>query len=236
MSDCSIKAERLSIEFPTPAVPAGQSDDGELASAARFVTRGGRSYLRAIDKIDLQIEAGERVGIWGKNGSGKTTLLSTLRGVYPPSGGSLSIRGETQSFLNLAYGFNADASGFDNILIRGVLMGGTPDKMRAQVDSIADFSELGPYLSLPLRQYSAGMRMRLAFAIAMSLPSDILLMDEWISVGDIEFREKASEKLRDIVRQSKILVIASHSRPLLERLCNRVIVLDQGKIVSDDRL
>lgn len=234
MSDVLISARGLSVGFPMGGkAPPGVSLDGP---DSRFV-RGKRGLsLMALRDIDLDIRAGERVGVWGKNGSGKTTLLRTLRGVYPPMSGTLERVGEIQSFFNISFGLNEDATGYENIIIRGVLMGASPAEMRRRTPEIAEFSELGDFLNYPVRQYSSGMRMRLAFAVATALPSDILLMDEWLAVGDVDFRQKVADRLKDVVRSSKILVIASHNRRILDAVCNRLITLKDGRIVDDKRL
>lgn len=230
-----INLSKVSVDFPVQQLSAHTvGAEGSVdADADRFVEGNGRVFLRALDSIDLQVKVGERLGIWGKNGSGKTTLLRTIRGVYSPTEGEIAVQGRVQSFLNLTFGMNEDASGWENILLRGVLMGSTPGYMRSVSDQIAEFSELGRHLDLPVRGYSAGMRMRLAFSIAMSLPADVILMDEWLSVGDTEFREKAAQRLSAVLEDTRVLVIASHNRKLLERLCTRIIVLEGGRIVSD---
>ncbi len=226
-----IAARDLTVDFRVPAgAIESHSEDG---ANARFQQVGNRTVLRALDRLSFEIMPGERVGIWGPNGSGKTTLLRALRGVYSPSDGELVVEGKTQSFLNLTFGLNEDATGWENILLRGVLMGERPGSIRAKMPKIAEFSELGEFLNMPLRSYSAGMRMRLALSVAMELPSDILLMDEWLSVGDASFRQKAAARMREAVEASKILIIASHNRKLIEGLCTRILTLDQGRIVSD---
>lgn len=237
MSEAHIHARDLSVEFPVSAGIAAAGSGGDAPEAAGRIVRQGRgAVLRALDRVELSIQAGERVGVLGKNGSGKTTLLRALRGVYPPSRGVLEVRGTVQSFFNISFGMNEDATGYENILIRGVLMGASPRQMKALTPDIAAFSELGEFLKAPVRQYSTGMRMRLAFSVATALPADILLMDEWLSVGDIDFREKVAERLNDVVKASKILVIASHNKRILEATCNRMITLSEGRIVEDRKV
>ncbi|WP_417467344.1 ABC transporter ATP-binding protein [Maricaulis sp.] len=235
--DVYIRARDLCIDFPVAAGRAlDDSEGGGPASAGRFVTVNKSRYLRAIDHMSFDVEVGERIGIWGKNGSGKTTLLRALRGVYAPTAGEVEVGGRIQSFFNLSFGMNDDATGYENILLRGVLMGATPAQMRQLTEEIAAFSELGEFLNMPLRSYSAGMRMRLGFSVALALPSDILLMDEWLSVGDVDFRRKASDRLKAFVQASKLLVIASHNRKMLDGLCTRIFTIDGGCIVSDEQI
>lgn len=238
MPEASISAAGLCIDFPiSRRRHEGKAiDSGANSVGGRFIEQHGAHYLRAISKVDLNAVSGERVGIWGRNGSGKTTFLKALRGVYPPSEGTLEVQGSIQSFFNLSFGLNDDATGYENIMLRGVLMGAKPSKIRELMPEIAEFSELGPYLEMPVRSYSAGMRMRLAFSVASALPADILLMDEWLSVGDVDFRRKAAAKLKAVVQSSKILVITSHNRSILESVCTRLITLDGGKVASDELL
>lgn len=230
-ASAKIVARDLTIDF---RISGRTSSSHERASSSRINYAGGQTVIRALNGVSFQITAGERVGIWGPNGSGKTTLLRALRGVYSPCAGELFVRGETQSFLNLTFGLNDDASGWENILLRGVLMGARPRDIRSKLSRIAEFSGLGEFLDMPLRSYSAGMRMRLALSVALELKSDILLMDEWLSVGDVDFRKKAAERMREAVKESKILVIASHNRKLIEGLCTRILTLEEGRVVSDE--
>jgi lipopolysaccharide transport system ATP-binding protein len=230
-----IELQGVCVDFPLLGT-AGRQLAQSAKNDRRFRRHDGGMVFRALNGIDLSIGSGERVGIWGRNGSGKTTLLRTLRGVYPPVEGKLNVTGRVQSFLNMTFGMSDDASGWENILLRGVVMGATPAEMRRLAPKIAEFSELGEFLGLPLRRYSAGMRMRLAFAIAMELPSDIILMDEWLAVGDGDFRDKAADRLQSAIASSKILVVASHNINLLKNVCTRVIELDDGVVSSDRRI
>lgn len=231
----SIVLRDLCVDFPL----LGTGDRNLQASPASddqgkgvIQVRGGTRYVRALDHANLEINTGDRVGILGQNGSGKTTLLRTLNGVYAPTSGSLTVTGRVQPFLNIAFGMDEDASGYENMIIRGVMLGARPKFMYEKLDEIAEFTELGDFLNLPVRTYSTGMRMRLVFAVASSLPSDILLMDEWLSVGDVAFREKAKARLLERVDEAKILVIASHNESLLKQLCNRIVSIRAGIITE----
>jgi ABC-2 type transport system ATP-binding protein/lipopolysaccharide transport system ATP-binding protein len=208
----------------------------ELLNAAvrkqRNLERDGsdRISVRALNQIAIEIESGDRLGIIGANGAGKTTLLKVLAGVYEPTAGVVETSGAISSLLDVYLGFNADATGYENILLRGMFMNIRPQAMKEHVAQIAEFSELGPYLDMPVRTYSAGMTIRLSFAIATCVSPDILLMDEWLSAGDASFLQKAKRRMEEFVRKSSIMVLASHSMPLLEQWCNRAILLDQGLI------
>lgn len=189
-----------------------------------------RISVRALSDVTVDIKNGDRVALIGANGAGKTTLLKVLAGVYEPTAGSIETVGAVCSLLDVNVGFNMDATGYENIILRGMFMNMRPEEMRKHVAQIADFTELGPYLDMPVRTYSAGMIIRLSFAIATCVPPEILVMDEWLSAGDASFLEKAKRRMEDFVRSSSIMVLASHSIPLLEQWCNRGILLEQGQI------
>lgn len=191
------------------------------------------SYVRSLDHLTFEVHAGERIGLTGHNGSGKTTLLRTLCGVYSPTAGRLSVSGRVVSLLDINLGMDPDGTGYENITMRGIVMGMTPRQIAARVDDIAEFTDLGEYLSMPIRTYSSGMQMRLAFAVSTSVDADVLLMDEWLSVGDEEFQHKAAQRLSAMVDRTPILVIATHSMELVTKTCTRAIRLEHGKICSD---
>jgi ABC-2 type transport system ATP-binding protein/lipopolysaccharide transport system ATP-binding protein len=192
--------------------------------------KSNRISVRALNDISVDIKKGDRVALIGANGAGKTTLLKVLAGVYEPTSGSIETSGAVRSLLDVNVGFNLDATGYENIILRGMFMNMRPGVMKGHVEQIAEFTELGPYLDMPVRTYSAGMTIRLSFAIATCVPPEILVMDEWLAAGDASFLEKAKRRMEEFVRSSSILVLASHSMPLLEQWCNRAILLDQGHI------
>jgi lipopolysaccharide transport system ATP-binding protein len=148
----------------------------------------------------------------------------------------LRMQGRVAALLDIALGIDPEVSGYDNIVLRGVMMGLKPREIRSRMNEIAAFTGLGEYLEMPVRTYSSGMQLRLAFAVSTSITADILLMDEWLSVGDAAFNEKASKRLEHLVEQSAILVIASHSEDLIRRMCNRVIRLEHGRVTADYRI
>ena len=186
--------------------------------------------VRALQNICLEFEEGERVGIIGPNGAGKSTLLKLLAGVYPPSKGELTVEGRISSLFDLALGFELDASGWENIFYRGYLQGETPKSVRAKMQGIADFSELGDFLNVPVRYYSAGMLVRLAFSISTAIEPEILLVDEVLSVGDMSFQDKARQRMRDMMSKARLIVVVSHDLVSLNKLCDRGIWMNQGQI------
>lgn len=193
----------------------------------------GLVTVKSLQDIELEILDGERVGLVGNNGAGKSTLLRTLAGVYRPTSGHALIEGRVASLIDISLGINPEATGRENIFLRGALLGLTKDQVREKFDEIVAFSELGNFIEMPLRTYSSGMQMRLGFAVSMVVDPEILLMDEWLSVGDGSFQKKAEEKLKSLVNQTRILVIASHNPDLIRNICSRTIWLDSGKIKMD---
>jgi lipopolysaccharide transport system ATP-binding protein len=186
--------------------------------------------IEALKDIDLQIVAGDRIGIVGHNGSGKSTLLRLLSGVYEPSSGKIKRLGTVSSLVDISLGINGENTGRENIFLRGKLMGLTKKEIDQKIDEIIEFSELGDYINLPVRIYSSGMLLRLAFSVSTSITADILIMDEWLSVGDGAFAERSSQRLKNLVDESEILVVASHTRELLEETCNKIVWLEHGLI------
>lgn len=230
----SITATDLSVELPIYGVDS-RSLKKEVARAVggRFgADQTGHTVVRALDKLNFQLQTGDRLGLIGGNGAGKTTLLRVLAGAYQPTGGRVELVGRVSALLDVGIGMDPSATGYENIYMRGLLAGLTRPEIRARLDEIASFSGLGNFLNLPLKTYSAGMQARLAFAVATSIETDILLMDEWLAVGDAEFRTAAHERLASLVGRSSILVLASHDSTIIEAFCNRTIHLEHGRIVE----
>ena len=193
----------------------------------------GRVIVRALEGVTFEFKDGDRVGLLGHNGAGKSTLLRLLSGVYFPSSGTARIEGEVASLIDISLGIDPEATGRENIFLRGGLLGMSRSDIADQMDDIIEFSDLGGFVDMPLRTYSTGMHLRLAFAVSTIVRPQILLMDEWLSVGDEGFKHKAEARLTELVQATNILVIASHSRELVEKTCNRVIWLEHGKIRMD---
>lgn len=193
----------------------------------------GYVSVNALESINLSIHEGERLGVVGHNGAGKSTLLRLLCGVYEPVEGSRSSSGSVGSLIDLTLGTDAEATGRENIYLRGRLLGLKKDVVDHLMEEIIDFSELGDFIDMPLRTYSSGMHLRLCFSVSTILTHDILLMDEWLSVGDDSFKQKAEKRLQQLVQKAKILVIASHSRDTILQTCNRVVWLENGKVRLD---
>jgi ABC-type polysaccharide/polyol phosphate transport system ATPase subunit len=188
--------------------------------------------VSALNDVNLDIRAGDRVAIIGANGAGKTTLLRVLAGIYHPTSGSVDVLGRCLPLFDLSAGFDEEATGYENIMRRGLVIGARRSEIDAKRGEIAAFTELGDRLDLPLRTYSSGMMLRLIFAVATAVVGEIVLLDEWIGVGDQQFREKARQRLDEIVVRAGILVLASHDIELIKSTCNRAILLEEGRIVA----
>lgn len=207
-----------------------------LVSRGRLAREVNEELARvvALKGISLRVDDGDRLGIVGANGAGKTTLLRVMAGALKPARGWIRRVGFTSSLFDVSLGMNSEASGWDNIILRGLYLGLTLLEIRALVDEIADFSGLTPeQLARPVRTYSSGMQVKLAFSISTAVRPDILLLDEWISAGDTAFVEKARQRMNELVDQSRILVFATHYDWLLAGTCNRAICLQDGSIVAD---
>ena len=188
------------------------------------------TIIRSLSNVSFTLKPGDRVGLVGHNGAGKSTLLRTLGRVYEPTSGQAEILGEVGSLVDISLGINKEATGRENIFIRGSLLGLSRSQIEKNFDEIVEFSELGDFIDMPVRTYSSGMHLRLAFSVATIIRPEILLMDEWLSVGDASFNAKARKRMTELVDSSEILVIASHSRKLIEETCNRAFWFEHGNL------
>ena len=186
--------------------------------------------VQALENIDLTVNEGERLGIIGHNGAGKSTLLKLLAGVYPPTAGHRQVHGHISAMFDISLGFEPDASGWENIMFRSYLQGETPRTIRSKIQPIAEFSELGDFLNMPVRYYSAGMMVRLAFSIATAIEPEILVGDEVLSAGDMAFQSKARERMRTLMSSARAVIVVSHDLTSLAMRCDRVLWLDHGKV------
>ena len=193
---------------------------------------GHASVVEALTDVNLKFEHGDRVGLVGHNGAGKTTLLRLLAGLYEPCMGEALIQGHIAPLFDISLGMDPEATGYDNIFLRGLFLGLTHKEVMARMDDIAAFTDLGEFLNLPIRTYSAGMRMRLAFAVSTSIKPDILLLDEGIGAGDAAFMEKAERRLAGFTAQAGIIVLASHSDGLIRKMCNTAVLMNRGQVVA----
>ena len=198
----------------------------------RFERSGSHLVVDALKDVSFEAHDGDRVALVGNNGSGKSTLLRVLSDVYPATAGSVQVVGEVSPMFDAMLGMSMDATGMENIWICGRLWGLSQTQIKDSLDDISEFTELGDYLNVPVRTYSTGMMLRLAFAIATVRDPEILLLDEVVGVGDSAFFEKAFRRLQGIIRRSQILFLASHIDDILRKVCNKALWLDHGKLVQ----
>ncbi|MDR0241804.1 MAG: ABC transporter ATP-binding protein [Burkholderia sp.] len=190
----------------------------------------GVIVVRALDDVSLRFERGDRVGLIGYNGAGKSTLLRAMAGIYPPTSGALSREGKVVPLLDIGLGMDENSTGMQNIRLRGLLLGMSDSEIRAKQQDIADFCELGDSLDLPIRTYSSGMKVRLAFAVSTAVDAEILLLDEVMGVGDALFMHKAEARLADLHSRAEIVVLAMHSNSEIRKVCNKVLWMEQGRV------
>lgn len=236
----SIRLDNVSLAFPI-------YDASSRSLKKRFINvnlggqTGGRidpsdakhpSVIRSLDQVSLSFEHGDRVGLVGHNGAGKTTLLRVLSGIYEPGAGRVEVNGQVAALFDITLGMDLDATGYDNIYLRGLFLGLSAKEINARTEEIASFTELGNFLDMPIRVYSAGMRMRLAFAVSTSIEPEILLLDEGIGAGDAAFIEKANQRLDAFTDKVSIIVVASHSDALIKRMCNKAVLMERGRVLS----
>ena len=230
-----IEARGLTIEFPLYHFGARSLKKRLLAKAGARVRTddANRVVVSALRDLSFTIAPGERVALIGHNGSGKTTLLRALAGIYEPVGGALRVEGRIGSLIDPAAGLDADSTGRENIRLRGLYSGLNDEQANTLEEQAAAFSGLGEFLDVPTRGYSAGMQVRLSFAMTTTMTPQILLMDEWFLAGDADFMAKAEERLVSLVQGAEILVIATHDENVLRRWCTRAIRLEAGRVVAD---
>lgn len=228
-----IELRNISVEFPIYNISARSFKKNFM----RLATGGNISkdanqhvMIRSLNNITLSIRHGDRIGLIGHNGAGKSTMLKLLATIYEPTSGNISIDGNISSILNLTQGIESECTGYENITIRGTILGLSRKQINNQINEISELTGLGDYLAMPVRTYSLGMLVRLAFAISTSIQPDILLIDEVFSAGDADFMEKAVKKMASLLKQSSIVVMASHDDSLIREFCNKVLLLDGGEV------
>jgi len=228
----SIDTYNACVDFPIFDAKSRSLKKAVMSSAGGTIGKNDSNtvVVEALRDINLHLREGDRVGLVGHNGAGKSTLLRLLSGIYEPTRGVADVRGRVAPVFDLGVGMDPEISGYENIIIRGLFLGQTRKQMKAKMDEIAEFSELGDYLAMPLRTYSTGMRVRLALGVVTSIEPEILLLDEGIGAVDAAFMAKARVKLAEMVEKSGILVFASHSNDFLAQLCTTALWVDKGEI------
>ena len=232
-----IQLNSVAVEFPVFNADRASLKRSLLAMAGSGAIQGGKGRRRpvgvnALRDITLDIRDGDRVGLIGLNGAGKSTLLRLIGGIYTPTSGEVIREGSVASLFDLQHGMDLEATGYQNIVLKGLFLGLSRAEVERRLPDIVAFTDLGDYLAMPVRTYSTGMTLRLAFAVATCLRPDIILMDEWLGVGDAYFLQKATNRLHSLVHSSSILVLASHSESLMRDICNRGVLLNQGHVIA----
>ncbi|GKX58426.1 ABC transporter ATP-binding protein [Leminorella grimontii] len=231
--DCFVSLKNVGVSYPIFDVKSRSlkanfvrlTTGGKISSNAKSVT------VDALKGIDIELNHGDRLALIGHNGAGKSTLLKVIAGIYEPTEGTIRKKGSTASLLDFSLGMNPESSGRENIYSRGMLLGLSKKKINEIIEEIIDFTELADFIDLPVRTYSSGMSVRLAFAISTAVKPEILLLDEVIGAGDANFMDKARRRIGDLIESVGILVFSSHSEGDVRAFCNRGIVLDAGNIV-----
>lgn len=229
-----IRLQNVTVQFPIYD-DSSRSLKKRLVGAAtggRIQSESGPTVVQALDDVTLHFQHGDRIGLVGHNGAGKTTLLRVLAGIYEPSSGTARIDGNVAPLFDISFGMDPESTGYENIVLRGLYLGMSKGEVAARMDAIADFTELGSFLDLPIRTYSAGMRTRLAFAVSTSITPDILLVDEGIGAGDAAFLEKANRRLQEFTDKAAIIVLASHAEGLVTQMCRTSVLMEHGRVVQ----
>ena len=232
----AIVVDHVTVDFPIYGANRQSLRHTLLARTGGLIRREGAAppeghRARAGRRV-LRAQGRRSVRLVGHNGAGKSTLLRVLAGVYQPDTGSVRIDGKVSPLLNAAPGLDLEDSGYENIKTCGMYLGMSADEVDSKLPEIAEFSELGEYLDLPIRTYSSGMLTRLCFAIATAIDPDVLLLDEGIAAGDARFASRAETRMQALIERTRILVLASHSEGLLRTMCNRGVLLEKGRVVA----
>jgi len=229
----AIEIKGATLQYPIGAFVRGSLKSGLFSLFGHKEKTPQVQFVDAITNLDLSIKAGERVGIIGSNGSGKSTLLRAMAGVYPLRSGSISVSGQIGTLLDISLGFEPESTGRENIYYRGMVMGYSRKQIAKVESEIVDFAALGEFIDLPMRTYSAGMYVRLGFAVSTQFQPDVLLIDEVFGAGDANFAERARQRMSRIVEAAGIVVLVSHDMGLISSFCNRVLWMDRGRLMAD---
>ncbi|MDO4720792.1 MAG: ABC transporter ATP-binding protein [Peptostreptococcaceae bacterium] len=204
-----------------------------IPGSKRFSEFESDGSVHALKSLNLNVREGERVSIIGHNGAGKSTLLKTISGIYFPTSGSVDVQGRISGMFELATGFEMEMNGWDNMYLRGLMLGEHPRDIKAKMQEIAEFSELGNFLNMPVKYYSSGMFVRLAFSISTAIKPDILLLDEVVAAGDASFLEKAKKRMKEMMNSAKIIVLVTHSMQTATESSDRCLWMERGKLLMD---
>lgn len=227
-----IQLQDISLDYPIYGSNARSLKSSliNVATGGKLKKIHGSMMVEALQDLNFELNNGDRLGLIGHNGAGKTTLLKVLAQIYTPSKGKLHIQGEVNSLFDITMGFDFEATGYENIVLRGLLLGLSHREIAAIIPVVEEFAELGEFIKMPIKTYSSGMIVRLAFGIISNTPAEILLIDEAVNVGDTSFREKARQQMAALIHQSDIMVLSTHESEIMREFCNKALWLEHGKI------
>lgn len=232
-SDIHVYMDHVDMSYPSNIYNATTLKQEIFARLRLEKPKGILKDVHALRDFNLHVEPGERVAVIGHNGAGKSTLLKTIAGIYPIDKGTRDVKGKVRALFDLSLGFDIESTGRENILYRGLLLGGTPSEIREKTEEIIEFSGLREFIDYPIKSYSSGMLVRLAFSVSTSVTGSILLLDEIMGAGDVAFMQKAQQRIMNMIDKSEILIFVTHDLASAEKICNRVVMMEHGHIVAD---
>ncbi len=226
--NCNIHLENVDMSYPSSVYNATTLKQEIFSRLKLEKPKKLLKDVRALQNFSMDVSVGDRVGVIGRNGSGKSTLLKTIAGIYPIESGVLEVHGKIRSLFEISLGFDLESTGRENIIYRGLLLGATPSEIQGKLEEIIAFADIGQFIDYPIKSYSSGMLVRLAFAVSTSINGEILLLDEVVGAGDVGFIAKAQKRIYELMDDAKLMVFVSHDLALIKNVCNRAIWLDKG--------
>lgn len=229
-----VEIENVSLTYPIYGANARsfKSTIIKMATGGRLDNESGKMTVEALQNVSFKLEKGDRLAILGHNGAGKSTLLKVLAGIYEPTRGTVNVQGRVNCLFDIMMGMDHELNAYENIRLRGLILGLTPLQIREITPQIEEFAELGDFMKVPIKAYSSGMKVRLAFGIITHVNSEILLIDEIVNVGDANFIEKAKARMKSLIHQSEFMVLSTHDTNIVRELCNKAIWLKEGRVQS----
>lgn len=230
---CFINMEHVHMSYPSNVYNASTIKQEVFAWLRREKKKGLLRDVQALKDFSMYAKEGDRIGVIGHNGAGKSTLLKTIAGIYPIESGNIEVQGKIRALFDISLGFDMESTGRENILYRGLLLGATPDEIEEKMEEIVAFTDIGEFIDYPVKAYSTGMAVRLAFAVSTCIAGEILLLDEVIGAGDASFQAKAKQRILDLMDEAQVMVFVTHNLSVMQEVCNRAILMSHGNIVFD---
>lgn len=231
--NCYIKMEHVDMSYPSNVYNAMSLKQEFFSWIKREKHKALLKDVHALNDFSLLANEGDRIGVIGHNGAGKSTLLKTIAGIYPIESGTIDVNGSIRALFDISLGFDLESTGRENIMYRGLLLGATPEEIRAKTDEIVSFADLGEFIDYPVKAYSTGMAVRLAFSVSTCIEGEILLLDEVLGAGDASFQAKAKQRILDLMDKAKLMVFVTHDLHAMQDVCNRAILMEHGRIILD---